>query len=82
MGADPVRGASSKRAINSPVAQKLRRGARAAADEVDVVITRGFFLDHDDNCRPIPRGVGERLTLQRRLAGVLIAEGTAERAVP
>ncbi len=66
---------------NSPGAQKLLRAAHAAADQVDVVITKGFFLDHDDNCRPIPRGVGERLTIQRPLAEVLIAEGTAERSV-
>lgn len=65
---------------NSPGAQKLLRAAIAAADEVDIVITKGFFLDHDDNCRPLPRGVGERLTLQRRLAEVLIAEGAAEPA--
>jgi hypothetical protein len=45
---------------NCPGAQKLLRAAREAADEVDVVITKGFFLDHDDNCRPIPRGVGAR----------------------
>ena len=66
---------------DSPGAQKLLRAAQAAADQVDVIITKGFVLDHDDNCRPIPRGVGERVTLQRRLAEVLIAEGTAQRAV-
>lgn len=67
---------------DSPGAQKLLRAARAAADEVDVVITKGFFVDHEASCRPIARGVGERLTLQRRLAEVLIAEGAAEPAVP
>lgn len=66
---------------NSPGAQKLLRAATAAADQVEVVITKGFFLDHDDSCRPIPRGVGERLAMPRRVAEVLLAEGTAERAV-
>ena len=66
---------------NSPGAQKLLRAARIAADQVDVVITKGFFLDHDDDCVANPRGVGERLTLQRRVAEALIAEGTAELAV-
>src|SRR5215207_496716 len=66
---------------NTPGARKLLRAAQAAADQVDVVMTKGFFLEYDDSRQPIPRGVGDRLTLQRQLAEVLIAEGAAKRAL-
>jgi hypothetical protein len=67
---------------DSPGAQRLLRGVRAAAaDQIDVIVAKGFFLDHDGTYGPIARGVGDRRALPRQLAEVLIANGIAERAV-
>jgi len=64
----------------SPGARRLLRAAHDAADQVEVVMTKGFFLEHDDHGRAVPRLVGDEVTLQRRLADVLIRQGAARRS--
>ncbi len=74
---------------NSPGAQRLLLGARAALnpppasdpmDPIDIVITKACSLRGCDDTELISRQPGERVTVMRALANAMVKHGEAELA--